>query len=398
MQKPENGGSELSRTLTGLGADSVPDRADGAWYRYWHGFLTSGGRTTEECPDYLRITLLNLAGAASVVVWTLSLFLVFLGPLEATLERVILDLAGLLVSIGIIVSLRLGAPVVVVAQAAHGFLFLALLSLAIIRVDNPLMLALPLVYPAMAFLLLDDIRRGIAGTLLMTAVLNIAISAGLGPATRDSATLFGGALTVTTGMGFQAVVVALYVHHRKRVMSRLRAVSEQLAILASRDPLTGLYNRRSFIRDLQRELSRRERDERQLALLLFDVDRFKAYNDRFGHPQGDRLLKRLADVAREVFCRGEDVAFRLGGEEFAVIFRTEDSTQAADMADRLLTIIEDLGEPAPAGPNASLTVSAGLCLVDGESQSTASQVYNRADEALYHAKKLGRARWICVSC
>lgn len=374
-------------------SDAVVSRA-GFWCRLSRDFLTSAGRTSEDQPDYLRITLLNLVGAAAFIVWGLFLSLNLLGVVENSVGRLVINVTGLAVAIGVLSSLRMGAPVAVVAHVAHAFLFVFLLGLAIVRADNSLTMTLPLIYPAMAFLLLDDVRRGIVGTLLMTAGLNVAIFSEFGPTPRDLPMVIDGALTVSVGMCFQAAVMALYVHHRKRVMARLRAVSAQLSDLACHDPLTGLYNRRTFVEALERELSRRDRKARQLAFLLFDIDCFKAYNDHFGHPLGDELLKRIAGAAQGVFCRREDIVFRLGGEEFGVVFHTDDEDQAAAMADRLLEAIEALDEPAPAGPHDTITVSAGLNLLDSGSNITANHLYRRADEALYQAKESGRARWV----
>ncbi|NIC04928.1 GGDEF domain-containing protein [Billgrantia bachuensis] len=377
--------------------DGPPKGVSGLLKRIWRDLMTSGGRTAESCPDYLRITLLNLVQSASVLIWSLFLILIMLGVLESSPGRLIIDITGLLIALGVIVGLRMGLSVSRAAHVTHAFLFACLMGLSIVRAENPLTMTLPLIYPALAFLLLDDIRRGLAGTLLMTAGLNLLLSSGFGPDLGDNAMLLDGALTITVVMLFQAAVMALYVHHRKQAISMLRAVSVQLNELASHDPLTGLYNRRTFIEVLERELSRRDDDNRPLAFLLFDVDRFKAYNDRYGHPQGDELLKRLADVTIQVFSRGEDVVFRLGGEEFGVVYRTDTFEQAAEMADQLLAAIEAMGEPAPAGPHANVSVSAGLCLVDKRRAASANQIYSRTDQALYRAKEAGRARWIYAS-
>ncbi|MGQ4878564.1 diguanylate cyclase domain-containing protein [Billgrantia sp. LNSP4103-1] len=379
-------------------AESDPSKgAKGFLQRFWRNLMTSGGRTSESCPDYLRITLLNLTQTTAVLVWSLFLVLILFGVLELTPGRLLIDATGLVIGVGVVAGLRMGVPVSWAVHATHAFLFLCLLGLSITRAGNPLTLTLPLIYPALAFLLLDDIRRGLAGTLLMTAGLNILLSSGYGPNLRDSAMLLDGALTITVVMLFQAAVMALYVHHRKQAITMLRVASSRLNELASHDPLTGLYNRRTFIEVLERELARRDSDGRQLAFLLFDVDRFKAYNDLHGHPQGDELLKRLAAVTTEVFSRREDVIFRLGGEEFGVVFHTQTPEQAAEMADRLLAAIEAMGEPAPAGPHPSVTVSAGLYLVAQGHDTSANRIYSYADQALYQAKEAGRARWVQAS-
>ncbi|WP_104202927.1 GGDEF domain-containing protein [Billgrantia saliphila] len=391
MSKPERVMVEQHACPT---RNDPPDAPQGVLSRIWRNLLTSGGRTSERSPDYLRITLLNLIQSAAIFVWGTFLILNLVTMKEGTFGRLAIDMAGLAVAVGVIVALRRGVSVTMASRITHLCLFVFLLGLAIVGANNPLTMTLPLIYPALAFLLLDDIRRGLAGTLLMTAALNIALSSGFGPGLRDSAMLLDGALTFTMAMCFQAAVMALYVHHRKQAMTRLREVSDQLSELASHDPLTGLYNRRTFVDVLDRELSRHDRDHRQLAFLLFDIDRFKAFNDHYGHPQGDELLKRLASVVGRVFSRGEDIVFRLGGEEFGVVFHTETREQAAAMADQLLAAVEAMGEPAPVGPRATVSVSAGLYLVGHGRGITPNHVYRQADEALYRAKSSGRARWL----
>ncbi|MBA2780437.1 GGDEF domain-containing protein [Billgrantia kenyensis] len=394
MNRPEQ---ILLETHASPADDESPEKGRGPLQRLWRDLLTSGGRTSESCPDYLCITLINLVQGTALLVWSLFLTLILLGPLEPLPGRLAIDVAGLVIAAWVIIGLRRGMSATLAAHVTHAFLFLCLLGLSIVRSDNPLTMTLPLIYPALAFLLLDDIRRGLAGTLLMTAGLNILLSSGMGPTLSDSTMLLDGAVTITVVMLFQAAVMSLYVHHRKQALSLLRRASVRLNELASHDPLTGLYNRRTFIEVLERELSRRGKSERQLAFLLFDIDRFKAYNDEFGHPQGDELLKRLASTATQVFSRREDVVFRLGGEEFGVVFRSESPEQAAEMADQLLAAVEAMEEPAPAGPKKNLTVSAGLYLVAKGGATSPNRIYSRADQALYRAKDAGRACWLMAS-
>lgn len=394
MNKPE----QILKEQHVFSADADPPGREGSGpHRIWRDLMTSGGRTSESHSDYLRITLLNLLQCTVLLFWTVFLTLNLLGVLKASPGLLAIDVAGLGVALGVIVGLRRGIPVAWAAHVTHLFLFACLMGATLARAGNPLTMTLPLIYPALAFLLLDDIRRGLAGTLLMTAGLNILLTSGYGPDLGDSAMLFDGAVTITVAMMFQAAVMALYLHHRKQAISMLRSVSVRLNELASHDPLTGLYNRRTFIEVLERELARRDGDDRQLAFLLFDIDRFKAYNDHYGHPEGDELLKRLAITVNQVFSRREDVVFRLGGEEFGVVFHTETAEQAAEMADQLLAAVEAMGDPAPAGPRDSVTVSAGLYLVGKGQVPSAKHVYNRADQALYRAKQSGRARWLHAS-
>lgn len=374
--------------------DHSSDAPESAWKRWWRGFITSGDRVTPDHPDYLRVTVLNLVEGAALFVWSLFLCLNLLDVFESSVLRILIDITGIAVAVGVLAGLRVGAPVAIVAEVVHAFLFILLLGVAAVRTENPLAITIPLIYPAVAFLLLDNVLRASLWTLLMIVCLNTTIFMSYGPSLRDWGAVIDGALSVSVAMFFQAAVMALYIHNRKHVMTRLRSLGVELSYMAVHDPLTGLYNRRTLQETVDRELGRGDRDPRLFAFLLFDIDRFKAYNDEFGHPKGDALIKRIALAAQSVFSRREDLVFRLGGEEFGVVYHADNEHDAAAMADRLLDAVEALAEPAPAGPRESVTVSAGLFVTGADPDLSADEVYRRADDALYRAKEHGRARWV----
>jgi diguanylate cyclase (GGDEF)-like protein len=155
---------------------------------------------------------------------------------------------------------------------------------------------------------------------------------------------------------------------------------------AETDALTGLYNQRYFHEMLRREVIRAQRYERNLALILFDVDDFKSINDEVGHLAGDRVLAQAADRLREV-VRNVDVSCRIGGDEFAVIL--PEST--ADDADQLYRRVQSAMRATTIGPEGErLRLSAGIAeLQHGD---TAAGLFERADGALYRAKDLGKDR------
>ena len=176
-----------------------------------------------------------------------------------------------------------------------------------------------------------------------------------------------------------------YVSTVRDVSERKRHLTE-LERLASRDPLTGLVNRRVLHERLQAEAERARREGEPLSVAILDLDRFKAINDEYGHVAGDDVLRelgrRLLDIKRE----GELIA-RVGGEEFAWILRAEgrDAFAAAERARH-----EIMGTPFP--EVGAVTVSIGVC--DLTAVADASELYERADEALYRAKRRGR-NWTC---
>ena len=156
--------------------------------------------------------------------------------------------------------------------------------------------------------------------------------------------------------------------------------------LAETDALTGLYNQRYFHETLRREVLRAQRYERNLALIVFDVDDFKAINDQIGHLAGDRVLAQAADRLREA-VRSVDVPARIGGDEFAVILPESD----AEDADQLYRRVQSSMRGTSLGTDDErLRLSAGIAeLQHGD---TAAGLFERADGALYRAKDLGKDR------
>jgi diguanylate cyclase (GGDEF)-like protein len=155
--------------------------------------------------------------------------------------------------------------------------------------------------------------------------------------------------------------------------------------LADIDSHTGLHNRRYFHETLAREVARSQRYERPLALIVFDVDDFKAINDRFGHLAGDAVLGEVGERVRGV-VRSSDIACRVGGDEFGVILPESTLEDAEQLCERLkghmaLHPIEQAGR---------LQISAGIAGL--RSQDDAVSIFERADDALYRAKEGGKGR------
>jgi diguanylate cyclase (GGDEF)-like protein len=155
--------------------------------------------------------------------------------------------------------------------------------------------------------------------------------------------------------------------------------------LADLDALTGLHNRRYFHETLAREVPRAQRYGRQLALIVFDLDDFKAINDRIGHLSGDAVLAETAVRVREA-VRSADIACRVGGDEFAVIL-PESSTHDAD---QLYHRLRGAVSSRPVGQAGRLFVSAGIAELKPDDDPTT--FFERADEALYRAKELGKGQ------
>jgi diguanylate cyclase (GGDEF)-like protein len=178
----------------------------------------------------------------------------------------------------------------------------------------------------------------------------------------------------------------------------LAEANTRLAQLAVTDGLTGLYNHRHFHERLALEVERSQRSGLPLSLLMLDVDNFKQFNDTFGHPAGDEVLRQLARVLADT-RRANDVVARYGGEEFAVILVDTAKFTAAKVADRIRerVIAHDFSEAVAmtiqkrqAGASA-ITVSFGVATF-AEDGNDAEALVRSADTALYAAKRAGRNR------
>ncbi len=162
--------------------------------------------------------------------------------------------------------------------------------------------------------------------------------------------------------------------------------------LAITDGLTGLYNRRYFNETLKREISRATRDKTFVSFLMIDVDFFKKYNDAYGHDAGDKALIAVSNVILESLQRGGDFAFRLGGEEFGILFSRVDKEDSLLFANKIRKNIEALHlEHCNSSVAKYITISVGLLVVDFANENVdADGFYTMADDALYQAKNEGR--------
>jgi len=170
--------------------------------------------------------------------------------------------------------------------------------------------------------------------------------------------------------------------------ARLFEETRQLAIT---DPLTGLANHRQFYDQLEREFRRAQRYQRPLTLLMLDLDRFKAFNDRYGHLAGDHALRETADVLRQN-ARSVDILARYGGEEFAIILPETDLPRAAAHAERIRSAVAShVFVSQETGLEHQVTVSVGVAALGLTSEKIEDLVHD-ADQALYRAKAAGRNR------
>lgn len=162
---------------------------------------------------------------------------------------------------------------------------------------------------------------------------------------------------------------------------------DELATMAITDGLTGLFNHRQFFIRLDSEFKRADRYTYPLSLIMIDIDYFKNFNDTYGHMQGDEVLRNIASIIK-LTMRETDVVARYGGEEFVVVLPLCHELTAMEVAERLRADIENanLGDDKESPP---LTISVGVCAAPIDA-STYEELVKRADDAMYHSKRMGR--------
>ena len=154
------------------------------------------------------------------------------------------------------------------------------------------------------------------------------------------------------------------------------------------DALTGLNNRRHFFYLAEQEVKRARRYDRKLAAMMLDIDHFKQVNDTYGHASGDKVLQAIAELSKRTL-RKQDTIGRYGGEEFAVILPETDISRAMEVAERLRVAIASCPIDISQG-TVDLTVSIGVAALDTDGNMAVESLLDRADKALYAAKREGR--------
>lgn len=182
-------------------------------------------------------------------------------------------------------------------------------------------------------------------------------------------------------------VVALHRRLAER-NTELRHDSKKFYVASRTDPLTGLGNRRRLSEELEGIYTRARRYGTTCSIAMLDLDRFKTFNDRFGHLAGDDALRRVSEAVRSA-VRESDGVFRYGGEEILVVLHEQRLDEATQAMERVRRAIERLEIPSVGGP---LTASIGIAELDTVTDANADEWVRRADVALYRAKTAGRNR------
>jgi len=240
------------------------------------------------------------------------------------------------------------------------------------------------------------------GVGLVAYLLSMTIIGPLTRLTEGAAKVAGGDLSVAIPtdppreIGRLATMFNTMVTYLREAQEELTSVNlalnernQALETLSSTDVLTGLHNRRHMRDALNAEVARHQRNGRSFSIMMVDVDHFKKYNDTYGHPEGDVLLKKVGEILKSSL-RTNDFAARYGGEEFLILLPDQDEKGAVEVGERIRQRIAVETED-PANKRQAVTVSIGVATFP-EAGRTASVLLGNADAALYKAKNSGRNR------
>jgi diguanylate cyclase (GGDEF)-like protein len=189
---------------------------------------------------------------------------------------------------------------------------------------------------------------------------------------------------------FNKAIVKARVNTHIKIIDQMRTI-EQIGLI---DPLTKISNRRGFENRLNSEWSNANRVHSPISILMMDIDKFKTYNDTYGHQQGDVALKTFADVVSRSLNRPSDFAARWGGEEFIILLPNVNTSGAAEVAERVRKNVEASVIHTEEGKETRITVSIGINTVSPTADANIGDFIKEADQALYKAKESGRNRYV----
>ena len=190
-----------------------------------------------------------------------------------------------------------------------------------------------------------------------------------------------------------SVILAIRdISRRKQIEDELAAVNRRLKTIATQDGLTGLANRRSFDEVFDREWQRAAREKSSLGLIMMDVDKFKVFNDVYGHQAGDECLCAVARAIESALLRPADFAARYGGEEFVVVLPGTDEAGAIEVAERVRQSVAAVGLKHRGNAGGIVTISAGVWAAGTAPPANPRDALKCADANLYAAKAAGRNR------
>jgi len=222
-----------------------------------------------------------------------------------------------------------------------------------------------------------------------TSKIPVIFITGLTSADDEEKGFFLGAVDYIT-KPFNRAIVKARVNTHIKIVDQMRTI-ERIGLI---DPLTKISNRRGFEDRLSAEWGRAIREASPISILIIDIDKFKTYNDTYGHQQGDVALKSLADTMTETIKRSIDFCARWGGEEFVILLPGTDDIGAAEIAERVRENVEAKIIETEDGKSTKITVSIGVNSLVPKTIDTVNDFIEKGDQALYKAKESGRNRYV----
>jgi len=244
-------------------------------------------------------------------------------------------------------------------------------------------------------ILLDVIMPDMTGFEVITRLKNsndtvnipVIFITGLSDPADEEKGFFLGAVDYIT-KPFNKAIVKARVNTHIKIIDQMRTI-ERIGLI---DPLTKVANRRGFENRFNAEWGRAVREQTSISLMIMDLDKFKNYNDTYGHQQGDVALKTFAEVASGSVNRSNDFVARWGGEEFIALLPNTDIDGASEIAESIRKSIETTVITTEDGADTKITVSIGVNTVIPDINASSTDFINKADQALYKAKESGRNR------
>jgi polar amino acid transport system substrate-binding protein len=200
-----------------------------------------------------------------------------------------------------------------------------------------------------------------------------------------------------SSFGFLIFLISLYVHYKSKIyITLLEEKEKELQRISITDGLTSIFNRRHFDEIFPKIINSAKRKSELLCFLLLDIDHFKLYNDNYGHQGGDDVLIAFANCLKTSLKRADDLAFRVGGEEFGIVFKSETKQKALEFANKVRQNIEELQIKHEYNcASKYVTASSGLVCKNAKEINNMDEIYKQADELLYKAKASGRNK-VCI--
>lgn len=327
--------------------------------------------------DYWRVRLINIYLVLTTVVFSFftlfNLFVVRLYP------NAIADIIGLGFVLATVAYYRRTGRVETTSTMVVINICLVSFAIIVVAAKDYGILFWSIFVPIFSLFLLGR-KKGLGYTAVYYFVLFAYLGSRLG---QD----ISGHLFVEFTVISLVLVAVVYYYELNRIEAY--ALIQRVSI---EDPLTGLFNRRHFNTLFEDELHRAQRNQLPFVFFIMDIDHFKHYNDTQGHHEGDKVLKIIAEVMQHHFRRSGDEVFRLGGEEFGGILSPGQHNDYLGYMEKLRQAIEDLAIPHATETASVVTASFGLSITTDASALTATELYQKTDEALYRAKQKGRNR------